>query len=239
MKFESCIYTNKGGRPNNEDYCLGSGGIWVLCDGLGGHNCGEVASKTGAETAISIAEQKGVSLSDDFLNEILSEANKNIISMQENDEKLQGMRTTIVLAVTDGTSVRFANVGDSRFYYFKNNSLFAHSEDHSVSALSAKLGDIAYDDIRGDADRNKLIKVLGNDEVLNVKIPETVITAEEGDAFLLCSDGFWEHVYETEMMLDLAKASTPTEWMNYMVKRIILRTQNIDNDNFTAIGVML
>ncbi|MCH5212197.1 MAG: serine/threonine-protein phosphatase [Oscillospiraceae bacterium] len=238
MLFETCVYTNKGGRDNNEDYCTCGDGIWVLCDGLGGHDCGEVASETGASAALRFAEENGPSFDDKFLKDILSEANSSVIAMQK-DEKLKGMRTTIVLAFTDGKKIRYANVGDSRFYYFKNNSLAYTSEDHSVSALSARLGDISYDDIRNDVDRNKLIKVLGNEPDINVKIPNVIIPVESGDAFLLCSDGFWEHVYETEMELDLAKSDSAQEWMNYMIKRILLKTRNIGNDNFTAAGVMI
>ena len=149
------------------------------------------------------------------------------------------MRTTLVFALSDGNVLRYANVGDSRFYYFKNGSVYVQSEDHSVSAASVRMGDIRYEDIRMDADRNKLLKVLGNSETLAVKIPDREIVLEQGDAFLLCSDGFWEYVYETEMEIDLAKSETPQEWLKYMVKRIILKTHNQNNDNFTAIGAII
>lgn len=239
MIFKTCSYTNKGGRANNEDYCICRDGIWVLCDGLGGHDCGEIASETGAGAAVLFAEANGITLDDDFMQKLLESANNSVIARQQESEKAAQMRTTIVLALTDGQSLRYANVGDSRFYYFRNNRMIYHSEDHSVSALSAKLGDIGYDDIRNDEDRNKLLKVLGNEEELSVKPPETIISVKSGDAFLLCSDGLWEYVYETEMELDLAKSNSPQEWIKYMVKRVLLKTQNNGNDNFTAVGVIV
>ena len=239
MTFETYAYSSSGGRNNNEDFCVYRNGVWVLADGLGGHDCGEVASETGATAAVQLVDEKGISLDDQFLADILSTANHSVIAKQAEDESLKGMRTTIVMAISDGSSVRYANVGDSRFYYFRNGFLEYQSEDHSVSALSAKLGDISYDDIRGDDDRNKLLKVLGNEEGLNVTLPDDIIPAQSGDAFLLCSDGFWEYVHEREMEIDLAKSANPKEWLHYMIKRIILRTHNIGNDNFTAIGVMI
>ena len=84
-----------------------------------------------------------------------------------------------------------------------------------------------------------MIFVLGDQEKLNVKIPSIEFIAEKGDAFLLCSDGFWDYVYETEMELDLAKSRTPNEWLNYMIKRVLLKTKGLNNDNFTVIGVMV
>ena len=80
---------------------------------------------------------------------------------------------------------------------------------------------------------------MGNEEELKVKIPENIINVEPGDAFLLCSDGFWEYVYENEMELDLAKSNTSEEWLKSMVKRVILRTKNQNNDNYTAIVVRI
>ena len=149
------------------------------------------------------------------------------------------MRTTLVFAVADNDKIRYANVGDSRFYYFKNGKLAAQSEDHTVSGLAAKMGDISVEDIRTDPDKNKLIKVLGEKEQLVVRLNNNTFTAEKGDAFLLCSDGFWEYVYELEMEVDLAKSSTPKEWIKFMIKRLFLKTEGINNDNFTVIGVIV
>lgn len=239
MKFIAHGYTNPGGRSNNEDYYLYSDNVWILADGLGGHDCGEVASETAVVAANEVFSSSGGALDETLLCDILRNANNAVIEKQNENSSLSSMRTTIVFAVSDGAIVRYANVGDSRFYYFRNGRIIAQSEDHSVSAMSAKLGDISYDEIRNDPDRNKLIKALGNDERLNVKIPEREFVAQSGDAFLLCSDGFWEYVYETEMEIDLAKSSDPKEWLNYMTKRVLLKTKGCDNDNFTVIGVMV
>ena len=239
MRFSTSAYTNVGGRGNNEDYYLCENNIWVVCDGLGGHNSGEIASKTACEAIVGHCRENGVSLGADVFSEILTLANNAVTEGQKAAETSAEMRTTVVLAATDGVSLRYANVGDSRFYYFKGGCVHTISEDHSVSYLSIKLGEIAPEDIRGDVDRNMLTTALGNtEELVGVMITE-LIHLEKGDAFLLCSDGFREHGYETEMEIDLAKSANPKEWLNYMIKRVILKTGNVDNDNFTVIGVFV
>lgn len=238
MNFSTFAYTNVGKRKNNEDYFLYNDRVWILADGLGGHDSGEVASKTASEAVREYIRENGIPFSTETFLNIIKAANLSLLEKQREDENLAAMRTTIVFAATNGERLRFANVGDSRFYYFKRGCLYVQSEDHSVSAVSARMGDISYDEIRKDPDRNKLIKVLGDKPDLNVKIPDIEISVEKGDAFLLCSDGFWEYVYETEMETDLTKSLNAEEWMKYMLKRVLLRTQNEDNDNFTAVAVM-
>lgn len=239
MNFVTHAYSNAGGRSNNEDCLMYAGGVWLVADGLGGHDCGEVASKTAADAVKSLVNGSSKQLDNNLMSEIIQTANMAVIDKQKSDKNLESMRTTVVFAATDGSKLKYANVGDSRFYYFRQGKIECISEDHSVSYASVKLGDIAFEDIRNDPDRNKLVKVLGDKENLSVKIPDKEITVQPGDAFLLCSDGFWEYVHETEMETDLAKSLSPKEWVNYMAKRIILRTHNNGNDNFTAIAVMI
>lgn len=228
-----------GGRKNNEDYCLHKNGIWIVADGLGGHDSGEIASETACRAISEYVDTHEINAEDAQLADIINVANTSVIKKQKSDPSLASMRTTIVFAMAHGESLRYANVGDSRFYYFRDGQMLLHSEDHSVSAASVKLGDLSFEEIRNDPDKNKLLKVLGDNDELSVKIPQKVISLKSGDAFLLCSDGFWEHVYETEMEIDLVKSSNPREWINYMAKRIILKTKNNGNDNFTAIGVFI
>ena len=239
MIFKTVAYTNKGARTNNEDSYLIDDGIWLIADGLGGHDCGETASE---ETVSYIRSRwmESKPMDADSLIQLTDEANDHLIGLQKSQAKYAAMRTTLVFAVTDGRQLRYVNVGDSRFYYFRAGRLIMQSEDHSVPAALVKLGQLSYEDIRSSEDRNKLLKVMGDNETLNLKsLPES-LTIKDGDAFILCSDGFWEYVYEQEMEIDLAKSESPKEWMNYMLKRLILRVKDQnDNDNFTAICVII
>ncbi len=239
MVFETFTHTDKGGRKNNEDFCACDKNIWALADGLGGHDCGEIASANAVETLISLWQENSACMDDESLIKMIDKVNLDIIRRQKENDEVSQMRTTLVFAVTDEKTLKFANVGDSRFYYFRNNKIIAQSEDHSVSAAIAKLGEIRYEDIRFNEDRNKLLKVIGNSENLKIKELYQPISVQQGDAFLLCSDGFWEYVYEQEMEIDLTKSQTPEDWFSFMAKRVLLRTENKENDNFTAICVMV
>lgn len=238
MVFETYAYTNQGGRKNNEDYCKFEDGIWVLADGLGGHDCGEVASEAASAWTVNFWQSKGKPMGDNELIDLIMDVNSEVVSLRK-DSAENSMRTTLVFAVTDGKELRYANVGDSRFYLFRDNAIIRQSEDHSVSAAMAKIGEIRYEDIRFNEDRNKLLKVIGNDETIKIKSLDPPIELMPGDAFLLCSDGFWEYVFEQEMEIDLSKSETPAEWISYMTKRILLRTEKVNNDNFTAVCVMV
>lgn len=240
MKVDTYSYTNQGGREHNEDYICydysNGFGVWTLADGLGGHNSGEVASKLAAMTIVdSMKILRDVS--DNNLIDIINKSNKLILSEQKNTANI-GMRTTVVSAFVENSNFLYFNIGDSRMYYFKNGCLYKQSMDHSVSQIAVKLGEISLSDIRFHDDRNKLLKVLGDSEDLGVLKIDDKISIEVGDAFLLCSDGFWEYVFETEMEIDLLKSQTPKQWIEFMVKRLLLRVTG-NNDNFSAIGCFI
>lgn len=238
MKIDLFSYTNTGSRELNEDYYVikesGERCAVLLCDGLGGHNCGEVASKIAAETiAPEIMRLKEITY--DELYRILSLVNSDLIKRQETNPELRGMRTTVVGCVVDNDLIHYFNSGDSRLYIFRNGEMRFMTKDHSVSQMSVELGQMNFDDIRNDADRSKLIKVLGERitrDIATIYRPEQCMP---GDAFLLCSDGFWEYVLEYEMEIDLSKSKTAEEWVKFMLIRLLLK-MNGKNDNFTVIG---
>ena len=126
-------------------------------------------------------------------------------------------------------------MGDTRCYYLKNGCIYEQSLDHSIPQVEVGLGEITPEEIRFHVDRNKLLKVLGDTEELRIDQIREPVDIEPGDAFLLCTDGFWEYVYETEMEIDLIKSRSPKEWTEYMVKRLLLRPA-AERDNFTVLA---
>lgn len=236
MKFKTFEFSNIGGRPNNEDAVGSRDNIWVLADGLGGHESGEVASKIAVETTLN-SWKKDKSFSNENILGIVDAVNKAVLDGQKKNEKAREMRTTLCVAFSDGKCLKMINVGDSRIYYFRNGSVIFQTQDHSVAALSVMTGEIPESEIRYNEDRNKLLKVIGNGENLKIKASYEDIEIQPGDAFLICTDGFWEHIYEIEMEIDLAKSEKPREWISYMAKRILLKNEGKDHDNFSAIAV--
>lgn len=241
MKFNVYSYSNQGGRDYNEDYCgywQDSGrGAFIVSDGLGGHGHGEVASEV-ATTAALDALLRNFGISDDALLELIKKANQAVLRRQAEDPALKNMRTTIVAGVYSGRVFRYFNVGDSRLYYFKGGRVFRQTKDHSVPQLAVELGEITPDEIRYSEDRSKLLKVLGDSDNLNIKKIEPEVEIERGDAILLCTDGLWEHVLESEMEQDLAVSDLPQEWCELMCARLSARVSG-GNDNYTLLCGMV
>lgn len=227
MIVDSFQYTCEGGRETNEDslLCSAERGIYVVADGLGGHMDGEKASSAavayfrdncrGGYTGAAVAE-------------LLEGANEEVL------RKGEGGKTTVAAGFLENGRFVYANAGDSRVYYFRENKIVAQTKDHSVCQASVDMGLLRPEDIRGSEDRSRLLKVLGSEERLNIKLKYPPIRVQNGDAFLVCSDGFWEYVYEAEMEADLLKSDCAEVWMKHMLKRHILRGQN-RGDNYTAI----
>ncbi|MCH5185433.1 MAG: serine/threonine-protein phosphatase [Oscillospiraceae bacterium] len=238
MNIDLHTYSNIGSRELNEDSFEikndETGCIAVLCDGLGGHNCGEIASQAAAKNIL-----KGIAVLEDLqadkIYNILKKVNDGLVNLQTVKPELKGMRTTAVGCIINEKELHYFNSGDSRFYFFSNGSLSCMSKDHSVSQMSVELGEMSFDEIRFDADRNKLLKVLGESVSRDVGTIYKPIKYKRGDAFLLCSDGFWEYILEEEMEIDLSKSYNAKEWIDYMLVRLLLK-YNGNNDNFTVIG---
>ena len=238
MNIDIYTYSNKGARPHNEDCC----GVLkdkdrcvaVLCDGLGGHNCGEVASEFAVKFFLDKISKIPKIQADD-IKSILKSVNDGLVQQQTINPEQKGMRTTAVGCIVENEVLTYFNCGDSRFYFFSNGTMTTMSKDHSVSQMSVEMGEMSFDDIRFDADRNKLLKVLGGNESKENGSVYAPITCKSGDAFLLCSDGFWEYVLEEEMEIDLSKSNSAKEWLEFMLVRLLLKFSD-SNDNFTVVG---
>ena len=235
MKLRAYAYTNRGGRDHNEDSLRASEkeGVFVLADGLGGHSSGEVASALAVETlfaGLAGAED----LEEEKLLDLFRSANEEILRRQSQPGQ-EEMRTTAVALKLSGDRALWAHIGDSRLYRFSGGELAEVTRDHSVTYRKYLGGEISYMDIYHDDDRSRLLRVLGKEPC---KPEAGGAPAAPGDAFLLCSDGFWEYVYTEEMQADLCKAPSPEAWAELMLLRHIRRTPP-ENDNFSLITVFV
>lgn len=228
-------YSNVGGRANNEDSLVieESHGcvLFAVADGLGGVEAGEIASGTAVEELKNqfLFEPQSFNLS-----QALVAANAEILRIQESSAKK--MKTTITAVYVSYDGIQCAHVGDSRIYMFGKNGIVYQSVDHSVSQMAVLAGEIKPEDIRNHEDRNMLTKALGVSDNLTVDVKK--IPAENVSAILLCSDGFWEYVYEEEMIKILGETDNPEEWINEM-RTLLMQRKPDKNDNNTAIAVIL
>jgi PPM family protein phosphatase len=239
LAFQTARVSETGGRPNNEDYCdfaqVDQFGCWVVADGLGGHNGGEMAASTAAHVVIE-QFRANPEISAKALESHIAAAQEKILHLQQQDAALKTMRTTLVVLISDSRSALWAHVGDSRLYRFQSRGLISQTEDHSVPQSLVKAGEITADKIRGHVDRNRLLRSLGEPGTARPSVMTSPAPLDESDAFLLCTDGFWEHVLEIEMLADLAASATPDQWLARSVSRLRRRVRG-EYDNYSALAI--
>jgi PPM family protein phosphatase len=237
--FQTARLSDAGGRPNNEDFCaleqVDKSTCWVVADGLGGHNGGELASRTAAESVLqSFCGNPEVSSS--ALERHIAAAQEAILQLQQKDPAVAQMRTTLVALISDSRQALWAHVGDSRLYRFQAGGLMAQTEDHSVPQSLVKAGEIQPDQIRGHPDRNRLLRSLGEPGPARASVVAAPALLRDADAFLLCTDGFWEYVFEIEMLADLSASASPAQWLDRCASRLRKRARG-EYDNYSAIAV--
>ncbi len=233
------MLSDGGMRANNEDsigmyqdeesYCF------ILADGLGGHGKGELASQLAVQEVIKEFVSKDCKES--FMDRAFLGAQDAILKGQSEDKTASDMKTTLVVLKVEANRHSWGHIGDSRLYYFQDNRLKSRTLDHSVPQMLVAIGEIKEKQIRCHPDRNRLLKVLGAEiDELNYQLaPE--VKQEGKQAFLLCSDGFWELIEEKKMEKTLKSSSSPEEWLAAMKEIVIRNGKHIDMDNYSAIAV--
>ncbi len=122
-------------------------------------------------------------------------------------------------------------------YLFRDGGFQTRTLDHSVVQALVDRGEADPNDLRSHPDRNRLLRVVGNPEPPRVTIIDPAIELMVGDALLVCSDGLWELVNETEMELALARSHTAMEWIDRLGRWVAKRGKG-GYDNYTALAVL-
>ena len=234
------LLTNPGSRENNEDnvgmYQSGDEYCFVLADGLGGHGRGEVASKIAVEEIVRTFAEKG-SADGECLAEAMRNAQKAIMTKQQEERSSFDMKTTCVALFAGEDEIRWAHIGDSRLYCFFWDRLETRTLDHSVPQMLVSAGEIKEKQIRHHPDRNRLLRVMGiewDGDRFQMAEPRE---REKHLSFLLCSDGFWELIEEKKMISCLRKAQNPEQWVKAMEEIVKANGRGTDMDNYSAVAV--
>lgn len=231
------ILTNKGERTVNEDYLDISVTperlSFILCDGLGGHGNGDVASRLVVEQMKEALDHSAT------IEESILHAQQKLLQKQTEEHAGNSMKTTVTCLTLSGDSARFAHVGDSRIYYFEKNKYIMRSQDHSVPQMLVNRGDIKDKDIRHHEDRSRLLRVMGTEwDTPKYQVVDNIPVTKRS-SFLLCSDGFWELIDEKMMCKTLKRADSPEKWLADMEKIVIERGRGTNMDNYSAIAVFV
>ena len=221
-------------RQNNEDALLVGDGedetLFVVADGIGGFEAGEVASSLAVEVL------KGLRPDRPFETAI-REANRRILAAGRGDEKLSGMGTTVVAIRFGGTQreplAEVAHVGDSRAYLVRGGEMNPITEDHSLVAELVRSGDLTRDQAAEHPQKNLITRALGADE--EVDVDTTVLPIEAGDRVLLCSDGLSDMVPEARISEILLESPDDPERVARELLSAALDAGG--NDNVTVVVV--
>ena len=241
MRFEAASLSLRGEREINEDcinhFNCGELFCAVLCDGLGGHDSGELASAfVCADIEKTVRENAGMEL-----NELaclaMDRAQQGLLAEQERLNKQGGMKTTVCLLLMKEGSTAAAWVGDSRIYRFSGKGLPTRTGDHSVPQMLVNSGEIKESDIRRHPDRNRLLRAMGSHwESPRYQLWQQA-APKAGDSFLLCSDGFWDWIDEKQMCRRRMLCQSAESWLRAMEKKVVKTGRGKGMDNYSAIVV--
>lgn len=219
VRIQTYQYTAKGGRSINQDRLWyeenSTDGIWVIADGLGGHRHSELASDSVVRTVERLWKQNHAV----GYGELLLQCHQEIKRMQKEHPEAKNAASTILLARRQGDYFSCAHAGDSRLYYFRDKKLMFRTKDHSVAQISVTLGEITEKEQSNSPDRNKLYNVLGGEREPKAEI-HGEFAMKKGDAFLLCTDGFWQDITEEQIGVSLSGTTTAKDWAEAMVAEV-------------------
>jgi protein phosphatase len=224
--------TDVAQRDHNEDHVLlrSELGLFVLADGAGGHNAGNVASALAATTVANVFETSAATLGrrpeiDEFglwtmarrLATAVQRANAEVIDVAKKTEKYQGMGTTVVALAfsADGDIVHVAHVGDSRCYRLRGGLLEALTVDHSLVTDVLETHPDVDDILFGMMPRHVVTRALGMEE--SVRVATRSLRALAGDVYLLCSDGLSDALDDGTIEEVLGETRTPEEHVKALI----------------------
>lgn len=235
------LYTNIGNREVNEDSIgvekCGDTLYFFLADGLGGHGKGDAASQlTVGKAKEYIRLHHAAPINFPSLFQFCQDA---LMQEQENERCCSQMKTTLTTIRIDNKSFQWAHIGDSRIYYFRRGRLLIRTLDHSVPQMLVNSREIKEKEIRNHEDRNKLLKVIGAEWNTNPCEVSRNYTRKSKEAFLLCSDGFWENINEEQMRKCLKKSKSAEEWLLMMRDIVMINGAEVNMDNNSAITILL
>ena len=175
--------------------------LFIVADGMGGHNAGDFASRYAVECFLSYIKNSKPDALIRMVDEGIKYANKKIMEKAAEDENLRGMGTTMVVAYIEDGQLFVANIGDSRLYLL-DKQINQVTEDHSFVATLVRAGELTPAEARVHPDKNVITRAVGAAE--NAKVDFFEVDLEPGDQILMCSDGL-SNMVEDEVLYDIVK----------------------------------
>jgi protein phosphatase len=247
--FQTASLTDPGRvRDHNED-CIEQRvevGLFVLADGMGGYNAGEVASGMATsliadglleswrpEDVARIDRESAKALSDKLIREQVARANAAIYTTSQNNPECAGMGTTLVVCLFFDNFLAVAHIGDSRLYRLRGEEMTQVTRDHSLLQEQLDSGLITPEEAKLSQNKNLVTRALGIDPTVEPEVH--VYETQPDDLYLLCSDGLNDMVEDEEIRLTLiALRTNPTLTVQQLVQAA---NDNGGRDNVSAMLV--
>lgn len=216
---------------------LSGGVLLAVCDGMGGHGGGELASTIAADTLREHARNgsfdeppEDPTNSERWLEDGIDEANRAVIAAQLKDSRLKEMGTTATAVTLLGGKMTWAHVGDSRLYHLREGRLRQLTIDHSFVGRLVAAGQITYEESRSHEDRNLLTQAVGTTKDLEVDTGS--IPVKPDDRILICCDGLYDLVSEESIMSVLVDETPP----NHQCEKLVMMANDMGGfDNISAV----
>ena len=205
--------TDKGRvRPTNQDIyrieaCPDRDSALVLvCDGMGGANAGNVASRFAAERFVEEAKpalEAGAdeTMRHETLRRALDRANDTVFGLAGRQPEFRGMGTTLVAALVRGLRVEIVNIGDSRAYHLGADGIRCVTVDHSLVELMVQRGELTHEQAKNHPSKNLITRAVGTEKQVAADVFS--LTAEPGDCLRLCSDGLSNQMADQEILFEV------------------------------------
>ena len=217
-------------RKTNQDAVIIGNGLAGVADGMGGHNAGEIAS--GSLRDGLLQETAGKTPDKDTLEEAVKAVNMRLFTLQEEDDSLTGMGTTLTVLWPTERDMIIAQVGDSRAYLIRNGEMNQMTEDHSMVADMVRSGVLTEEQAACHPMRNYITRAVGTDEELDVDIYTE--KREAGDRWLICSDGLYG-LMSRSVLAELASIENPEEAVEQLMQTAL---ENGGRDNISMVLMM-
>ena len=231
MKLSVYSYTNQGGRAHNEDSlrwnCDGARGVFVLADGLGGHACGQVASRLAVD-ALCPEALDPLPCKEELL-ERFQAANTRILEQQAQPGQ-EDMRTTAVALSLGESGAAWAHIGDSRAYLRHGDTVSQITMDHSYVQEQVARGLISKEQAEKSRIQNILTKALGLKKDMRCDVIK--LNPQPGDVYMLCSDGVNKGIKDSEIEEILKKPLSAGRLCQEVVK---FSARNDGKDNVSCV----
>jgi protein phosphatase len=226
-------------RPQNEDsfscVTFKEWSLFVVADGMGGHDAGEVASRIAVETVCREIgdgmKQQGHALLD-LIEHAVQQANSLV--NREGASRGSNMGTTLSLALLTGDTAYVASVGDSRVYWTENGSLAQITQDHSLVASLVTAGELTKEGARNHPRSNILYRTVGRPE--RIAVDTFQVALKRGGILMLCSDGLWNEVTDESIHQTLSSHDDAQSAAEELVR---MANAQGGRDNITAVVVRI